>query len=95
MQPGSPAQGQPPRIDNNMRMSVVSTVLFWPLGIPAIINAWRVKVALRRGDYARAQMAAAESRRWSSLALIIGLGIGLLCCTGGLVLGAIGGSNYI
>jgi hypothetical protein len=40
-------------------------------------------------------MAAAESRRWSSLALIIGLGIGLLCCAGILVLGAIGGSNYI
>jgi ABC-type sugar transport system permease subunit len=29
--------GQPPAVDNNMTMSIVSIFLFWPLAIPAII----------------------------------------------------------
>jgi hypothetical protein len=90
MQPGYPPQGQPPQIDNNMTMSIVSIFLFWPLAIPAIINASKVNQLLQLGDYAGAQAAAAESRRWSKLALIVGLsliGIGVLCCVGGLALG--------
>src|SRR3954454_23259110 len=85
-----PPQGQPPQIDNNMTMSIVSIFLFWPLAIPAIINASKVNQLLQLGDYAGAQAAAAESRRWSKLALIVGLsliGIAVLCCVGGLALG--------
>ena len=82
MQPGY-QQGQPPQIDNNMTMSIVSIFLFWPLAIPAIINASKVNQLLGQGDYAGAQAAAAESKKWSKLALIIGLvlwGLGLICC---------------
>ena len=71
--PQYPPQGQPPQIDNNMTMSIVAIFLFWPLAIPAIINASKVNPALQAGDYAGAQQAANESRRWSKLALIIGL----------------------
>lgn len=88
--------GQPgqPQIDNNMTMSIVSIFLFWPLAIPAIINASKVNPLLQQGDYAGAQRAAAESKKWSKLAIIIGLvwlGVVLLCCvisfaTGGLSL---------
>ena len=81
MQPGY--QGQPPQIDNNMTMSIVSIFLFWPLAIPAIINASKVNPLLQQGDYAGAQAAAAESKKWSKLALIIGLigwAIGIICC---------------
>src|SRR3954452_20104540 len=91
MQPGF--QGQPPQVDNNMTMSIVSILLFWPLAIPAIINASKVNQALQVGDYAGAQAAAAESKKWSKLALIIGLciwGATLLCCIGGLALGGFG-----
>jgi Interferon-induced transmembrane protein len=80
-----PPQGQPPQIDNNMTMSIVSIFLFWPLAIPAIINASKVNPALQTGDYATAQQAAAESKKWSKLALIIGLSawaLGILCCIG-------------
>src|SRR4051794_41306825 len=70
MQPGY--QGQPPQVDNNMTMSIVSIFLFWPLAIPAIINASKVNPALQMGDYAGAQAAAAESKKWSKLAIIIG-----------------------
>jgi hypothetical protein len=82
MQPGY-QQGQPPQIDNNMTMSIVSIFLFWPLAIPAIINASKVNTLLQQGDYGGAQQAAAESKRWSKLALIIGLigwALGLVCC---------------
>jgi hypothetical protein len=81
MQPGY--SSQPPRIDNNMTMSIVSIFLFWPLAIPAIINASKVNPLLMQGDYAGAQAATAESKRWSKLALIIGLigwAVGIVCC---------------
>jgi hypothetical protein len=82
-QPGYP--GQPQQVDNNMTMSIVAIFLFWPLAIPAIINASKVNPLLQSGDFAGAQTAAAESKKWSKLALIIGLvawGIGIVCCIG-------------
>ena len=82
MHPGYPHQ-QPPQIDNNMTMSIVSIFLFWPLAIPAIINASKVNPLLQQGDYAGAQAAAAESKKWSKLALIIGIIgwiVGIICC---------------
>jgi hypothetical protein len=82
MQPGYPPQ-PPQQIDNNMTMSIVSIFLFWPLAIPAIINASKVNPLLQQGDYAGAQAAAAESKKWSKLALIIGViawVISIICC---------------
>jgi uncharacterized protein (DUF2062 family) len=93
MQPGYPTQGPPPQIDNNMTMSIVSIFLFWPLAIPAIISASKVGALLQQGDYAGAQNAAAESKKWSKLAVIIGISlwaIGLICCIGVFVLGGLG-----
>lgn len=83
-------QGQgSPQVDNNMTMSIVSIFLFWPLAIPAIINASKVNTLVQQGDYAGAQQASAESKKWSKLALIVGLviwGLSLLCCIGQVVL---------
>ncbi|GAB3798745.1 CD225/dispanin family protein [Micromonospora zhanjiangensis] len=82
MQPGYPSQ-QPQQIDNNMTMSIVAIFLCWPLAIPAIINASKVNPALQQGDYAGAQAAAAESKKWSKLALIIGAclwAVSIICC---------------
>jgi hypothetical protein len=44
-----------------------------------------VNTALQQGDYAGAQAAAVESKKWSKLALIVGLcvyGLSILCCVG-------------
>ena len=60
MQPGYPPQQPQQPIDNNMTMSIVSIFLFWPLAIPAIINASKVNPALQVGDFATAQTAANE-----------------------------------
>jgi hypothetical protein len=70
MQPGYP-QGQP--VDNNMTMSIVAIFLFWPTAIPAIINASKVNPLLQQGDYNGAVAAAAESKKWSKISLIVGL----------------------
>jgi hypothetical protein len=91
MQPGygNEPQGQYAQVDNNMTMSIVSIFLFWPLAIPAIISASKVNPALQMGDYAGAQAAAAESKKWSKMAIIVGaslLGVSLLCCIGWFVL---------
>jgi hypothetical protein len=81
---GAPQTG----INSNMTMSIVSVFLFWPLAIPAIVYASKVDSALRVGDYATAQRAATDSRRWSRLAFVVGLvwmGLYLVCCCIGLL----------
>jgi len=82
VQPGQPG---PPAVDNNMTMSIVAIFLFWPLAIPAIMSASKVNPLLQQGDFAGAQAAAADSKKWSKLALIIGLvgwGLGIVSCCG-------------
>ncbi|MEU8071833.1 CD225/dispanin family protein [Micromonospora sp. NPDC049151] len=95
MQPGYPPQ-QPQQIDNNMTMSIVAIFLFWPLAIPAIINASKVNPLIQQGDYAGAQAAAAESKKWSKWALIVGLvwiGIIVVCCLFGGLAGLVSGGS--
>jgi hypothetical protein len=82
--PQGPPQGQPP-INNNMTMSIVSIFLFWPLAIPAIIAASKVNPALQAGDYATAQQAAADSKKWTKYAVITAIvwyAVVILCCIG-------------
>jgi hypothetical protein len=91
MQPGYPPQGPPP-IENNMALSIVSIFLFWPLAIPAIINASKVNTLLQQGDYAGAQAAATESKKWSKLAIIIGIcawAVVIICCGGAAIIAAV------
>ena|ERR1051326_675692 len=81
MQPGYQQYPQQPPvqpINNNMTMSIVAIFFFWPLAIPAIIAASKVNPALQMGDWAGAQQFAADSRKWSKLALIIGISLWVL-----------------
>jgi hypothetical protein len=66
------------------------------LAIPAIINASKVNPLLQQGDYAGAQAAAAESKKWSKLALIIGIiwiALTVVCCLVGGLAGLMSGSS--
>jgi hypothetical protein len=84
----APPSASQVKIDSNMTMSIVSVFLFWPLGIPAIVYASKVSPALRVGDYATAQRAATDSKRWSRLAFIVGfvlITLDLFCCCLGLL----------
>ncbi|WP_412541582.1 CD225/dispanin family protein [Longispora sp. K20-0274] len=87
---------QPPQIDNNMTMSIISIFLFWPLAIPAIINASKVNGFLAAGDYASAQQASTDSKKWSKIALIVGGAlwvIWILCCIFGSGMSMLSGST--
>lgn len=82
MQPGYPPQ-PPQQVDNNMTMSVIAIFLFWPLAIPALIHASKVNPLLQQGNYAAAQVAATESKKWSKIALTVGLvwyALFIVCC---------------
>jgi hypothetical protein len=92
MQPGQP----PAQINNNMTMSIVSLFFFWPLAIPALINASKVNGLLQVGDFAGAQAAATESRKWSKWAMIVGIAwiaLVIIFCCGIVGLGALTGGN--
>jgi hypothetical protein len=68
-----------------MVASIVSIFFFWPLAIPAIMNASKVNERLAVGDVAGAQAASTESKKWSKLAFIIGAILYVLCCGGYIV----------
>ena len=93
--------GQPgqPQVDNNMTMSIVSIFLFWPLAIPALISASKVNSLLAQGDIAGAQAASADSKKWSKLAIIVGLvwiGVVIVCCLfGGLASLGLGSAQTV
>jgi hypothetical protein len=68
---GYPLAGKP---DNNLVWAIVTTVLCClPLGIVAIIKANSVDKLWAAGDFAGAQAAADEAKRWSMWGLIAGI----------------------
>jgi Interferon-induced transmembrane protein len=74
-------------------LSIVALLFFWPLAIPAFLTASKVEPLRRRGDDAGATAAATEARKWSRLAIIVGLvwyAILALCCATGGVQAAFG-----
>jgi Interferon-induced transmembrane protein len=96
---GQAGYGQPApqgEFKDNMGMSIGMIFLFWPTAIPAIMNASKAKAAYQAGDYAGAEAAAQESRKWSKISLIIGLiwyGLNVLACCGIFGLSALGASS--
>jgi hypothetical protein len=94
MQPGyGNYQQQPGPPQNNMGMAVLALLLFWPLGIMAIINASKVNGLAQSGDWAGAQNALAESKKWTKYALItaaVWYGVVIVCCIGWVVVGGAG-----
>ncbi len=89
MQPGYPRPGPPP-MDNNLGMAILALILFWPLGLPAILSASKVNPMLAAGDYVGAQRALADSKKWTKYALIatgVWFGLFALCCIGQFIIG--------
>jgi hypothetical protein len=76
-------------VPTNLAASIVAVLFFWPLAILAIASASRAAAAVRASDYEGARLAAADSRRWSRLAFVIGgvwLGLLFVCCCAGYLL---------
>ena len=69
---GYPAAPGGVKPNNYLAWSVVSIILFWPLGIAAIINATKVDPAWQMGNAAMAQEHSNKAKRFSMIATIIG-----------------------
>ena len=69
---GAPAGGVEP--DNNLVWAILCTVLCClPLGIVAIVKSTSVSKLWAAGDYAGAQQAADDAKKWSMWGAIIGV----------------------
>ena len=58
-------------IKNYMVWSILSVLMFWPTGIPAVVNAIKVNSAKRSGDLVLAQDASARAKKWCKISTII------------------------
>jgi uncharacterized membrane protein len=75
MPPGGGYGGPPPQQINNFLVPSILTTVFCclPFGIVAIINAAKVNGLLAQGDYAGAQAAANNAKKWSIVAAVLGV----------------------
>jgi len=73
---------------------VVTLLCCWPLGIPAIIAATKVSSKYAQGDYAGAQAASQEARKWTFIALGLGVAVVVLYVLLVVVLGVFSFSDY-
>jgi hypothetical protein len=74
---GGGGYGGQPQINNFLVPSILTIFCCWPLAIVAIINAAKVNGLLAQGDYAGAQAAANNAKRWAIIAAVVGV-VGLI-----------------
>ena len=72
-------------IKDHLRWAIVSILMLWPTGIPAVIHALKVNRALTSGDDAEAMNESMKARKWRKITLItwctlmlLGIGLGIL-----------------
>ena len=58
--------------------SIVSIILCFPFGIPAVINSARVTELWLQGKYAEAEEASAKAKKWSKISIVITIVFGVL-----------------
>ncbi len=83
-----------PQINNNLAISIVGLLLFWPVGLFGLINATKVSGLAAQGDYAGAQAAADQAKKFGKIAIIVGAclyGLSILLVCGLFLLAALAG----
>jgi len=70
----------PPRPPKNWLVESILVTLFCclPFGIAGIVHASKVDSKYGSGDYAGAEQASADAKKWTMLGFWIGLGVGVL-----------------
>ena len=94
---GDPYGGAPaPQINNNLGIAIVGLLLFWPVGLFALINSTKVNGLVAQGDFHGATDAANQAKKMGKLAIIIGAvlwGLSILgCCAAVLISASTSGS---
>ncbi|MGL6236995.1 MAG: CD225/dispanin family protein [Segniliparus sp.] len=72
-----PANVPPP---SNIGWAIAGAFFLLPLALAAFFASSKVEVLWRLGDFAGAEKASADAKKWGSLALWIGLGLLALGC---------------
>lgn len=68
-----------PKPKNYLVESILATIFCClPLGIVGIINASKVNSAYDQGNYEEAERAAADAKKWTKIAFIVGIVLGIL-----------------
>lgn len=94
-QGGQPYGGQPAQVPNNLGWSIAGLLLFWPVGLFALLKALKVNDLATRGDVAGAQDAAGQAKKLGKIAVIVGgvlIGLSLLLVCGSVILALAGGA---
>jgi hypothetical protein len=79
-----------------MVTAVIGLLLFWPVGLFAVLSAAKVNNLVAQGDFAGASAAADQAKKMGKLGIYIGAGIyilSILICCGAVVLGGIAGTS--
>ncbi|ADG98314.1 Interferon-induced transmembrane protein [Segniliparus rotundus DSM 44985] len=86
------AGGPPP---DNKGWAIAAIFLFWPLCFAAFSASGKVVPLWQQGDFAGAQRASEEAKKWGKISLWVCIGLNsltLICCCVLLATGAVGGS---
>jgi hypothetical protein len=67
-QPQPVSSTEKTKIPNHLVMAIVSLLFFWPLSIPALINANRVNSLLLQNNMEGAKVASKRAKKWSIIA---------------------------
>lgn len=66
-----PMRGAIPDIPNHLGWAIVSLILFWPTGIPAIVYSTRVDNRIMLGDMAGAYESSRKARVFSIISTVV------------------------
>lgn len=86
----------PAQVNNNLTISIVGLLLFWPVGLIALLSATKVNNLAAQGNVAEAQAEADKAKKFGKIAIIVGAcvyALSILACCGLVGLGALSGSS--
>jgi hypothetical protein len=64
-----PMRERAPDIPEHLGWAIAGLIMFWPTGIPAIVNSTRVESRVLRGDIAGAQEASRKAKKFGKISM--------------------------
>jgi hypothetical protein len=81
---GNPNSGGRP--NNNLVISIIGTVLCWPIGLFGLLKAVKVNTLWAQGNYAQAHEAARSARTLGIISIIVGAVFNVLTFIGVIIM---------
>lgn len=67
-------------VKNNLGWGIAGLILFWPVGLFALIQAIKVNGLSASGDIAGAQSASASAKKLGQIAVWVGVAVWVIVC---------------